>query len=307
MHYFLGIDAGGTITRCALAQGTDVLARSDGGSIKITRVSEAEAEKNLERMLSALAAQSGIALRSVTGTCVGLSGYMIAPVADWVRNALEARVSGPIYICGDEEIALDAAFHGGAGILVIAGTGSNVVGRTSQGRQVHAGGWGPILSDQGSGNGIGLQALRAIFYAIDASEETSMLPAVHAAWNTQTIEDLIDLGNRIPGPDFSQLAPLVAQCAEEGDGVARRVLQRAGEDLADLVFLAMRQGASFEAAPSSNPWTVAFSGSVVHNISLVRESMIAAIHRLDPTVQFLLKAPDPVLGAVWRASQSDCI
>jgi len=44
------------------------------------------------------------------------------------------------------------------------------------------GGWGPVMSDQGAGSRIGLLALRAMFHAHDASEETSLLPTIHAAW-----------------------------------------------------------------------------------------------------------------------------
>ena len=42
-------------------------------------------------------------------------------------------LGGEIIVCGDDEIALDAAFGGGPGILVIGGTGSAVVGRTGAG------------------------------------------------------------------------------------------------------------------------------------------------------------------------------
>ena len=181
MDYFLGIDAGATKTNCVLGTGSNVLARVHGGSIKVTRVEEACAENNLEDILSSVVLQSGVALSAISGTCVGLSGMAIPSVAGWVRNALASRVSGPIALCGDEVIALDAAFHGGRGILAIAGTGSHVVGRTCDGQLVRTGGWGPVMSDQGAGSRIGLLALRAIFHTQDASEETSLLPAVHAA------------------------------------------------------------------------------------------------------------------------------
>lgn len=136
-----------------------------------------------------------------------------------------------------------------------------------------------------------------------------MLPALHAAWKTQTVEELVDLGNRIPIVEFSQLAPLVAQCAAEGDAIARGVLQQSGEELADLVMLAMRKATALESlTPSdvlpadSGSWTIAYTGSVIEKISLLRESMIAAIHRTDPAVQFLSQPADPPLGALWRAA-----
>jgi N-acetylglucosamine kinase-like BadF-type ATPase len=310
MDYFLGIDAGATKTNCVLGTQAEVLARARGGSIKIARVSEADADKHLQDVLSAIVRQSGITLNSITATCVGLSGNAIPSVVDWVRSALASRVHGPVAICGDEEIALDAAFHGGRGILAIAGTGSHVVGRTRDGQLVRTGGWGPVMSDQGAGSRIGLLALRAIFHAMDASEETSLLPALHAAWKTKTVEELVDLGNRIPVVEFSQLAPLVAQCAVEGDAVARSVLQQSGEELADLVLLAMLKGTTLESHAPSNassansaPWTIAYTGSVIENISLLREWMIAAIHRADTSVQFLSQPADPPLGALWRAGE----
>jgi len=306
MAYFLGIDAGATKTNGVLGTETDVLARAQGGSIKVTRISEANAETHLQAVLESLVQQSGVSLKSISGTCVGLSGFAIPGVAHWVRTALTSRVGGHLEICGDEVIALDAAFHGGRGILAIAGTGSHIVGRTRSGELVRTGGWGPVMSDQGAGCRIGLLALRAMFHAQDASEETSLLQAIHAAWGTQTIEELIERGNSTPVVEFSTLAPVVAEAAAAGDAVARRVLQQSGEELADLVLLAMRKGSALESSASSPaaimPWKVAYTGSVIEKISLLRDSMIATILQSDPSVEFLSQPANPPLGALWRAA-----
>ena len=63
-------------------------------------------------------------------------------------------------VVGDEVIALDAAFQGGPGILQIAGTGSNTIGRAPDGSRESAGGWSSRLGDEGSGYWIGLHAMR---------------------------------------------------------------------------------------------------------------------------------------------------
>jgi N-acetylglucosamine kinase-like BadF-type ATPase len=309
MAHFLGIDAGATKTICVLGTETDVLARVQGGSIKVTRVSEADAEMHLQATLASLVEESGVALKSVSSTCVGLSGFSIPGVANWVRTALTSRVGGQLEICGDELIALDSAFLGGRGILAIAGTGSHVVGRTRTGELVRTGGWGPVMSDQGAGARIGLLALRAMFHAQDACEETLLLPAIHAAWGTHTIEQLIERGNSTPVVEFSKLAPIVAQSASEGDAVARNVLQQSGEELADLVLLAMRKGTALESSTSSSsaataPWKVAFTGSVVEKISFLRNTIITTILQSDPTVEFLSQPADPPLGALWRAAHT---
>ena len=62
---------------------------------------------------------------------------------------------GELILCGDEEIALEAAFAGGPGILVVAGTGSNAIGRTASGGSFGAGGWGPVLGDEARAPGLG--------------------------------------------------------------------------------------------------------------------------------------------------------
>jgi glucosamine kinase len=307
MEYFFGIDAGATKTQCALAAGSEVIARAHGGSLKTSRVTEQEAARHLEEMLTAVEQRAGVGLASVTGTCVGLSGISIPSVAHWVRTALAARVGGGLTLCGDEEIALDAAFHAGRGILAIAGTGSHIVARTRDGRLVRTGGWGPAIGDQGAGSRIGLLALRAVFHAIDAGEETAMLPALHACWKTSTLEELVDVGNRMHGAEFSTLAPMVTACAAQGDAAARSILEQSGEELGELILLAMRKAEALEAAvvsgdrSATGPWQIATTGSIVEKVSLVRESMMAAVHRARPAAEFLPGLVDPPLGAVWRA------
>ncbi len=150
MTYTLGLDAGGTKTECALWRGETMLARASGGSIKILQTAMEQAESNLDALLEAVAAESGISLGSIACTCVGLAGVTVPRVAEWTRAALGRRISGRIVLAGDEEIALDAAFPESAGVLIVAGTGSNLVGRTTAGELVHVGGWGPALSDDGS-------------------------------------------------------------------------------------------------------------------------------------------------------------
>src|SRR6185503_16355742 len=142
MAFYLGVDAGGTKTRAALGNDTSILTRASGGSIKPLRVSEEEAQANLAAILEELARKSGVDLRRIAASCIGTAGVRLPRTDGWMRGILSACAGGVIMVCGDEEIALDAAFPGGAGVLVMAGTGSNVVGRTSTGEVLTVGGWG---------------------------------------------------------------------------------------------------------------------------------------------------------------------
>jgi glucosamine kinase len=115
------------------------------------RVGEEEATGRLQSLLADASSATGPDHTNLRrhGRTLDRCG---APVGE--DNAARS-VAGEILLCGDVEIALDAAFRGGTGILVIAGTGSNVVGRAEDGRMHRAGGWGPAVGDKGSGHWIG--------------------------------------------------------------------------------------------------------------------------------------------------------
>ena len=285
-----------------LADNDAILARASSGSIKIMRAPVEDAEKNLETLLRDVAAESGISLDSIACTCVGLAGISVPRVADWVRNELHARVGGDILLAGDEEIALEAAFAGGSGVMVAAGTGSNLIGRASNGQRVHVGGWGPVVADEGSGNWIGKRAVRAVFDALDRDEETLLMKKVQEAWEMPRIGDLVDVVNQIPGPEFSKLTPIVVECAEGGEADAVRILEQAGNFLGTFAVLAVRRVEKLEGEGAAPP-EVAFTGSILSKIAPVREAMLAYLRRELPGIRIRTEAVDPVLGALWRARQ----
>jgi glucosamine kinase len=300
MSFFLALDAGGTKTDYMLADETRELARVRTGSIKRMRVDAATASQNLDSALTQLSAQTGISMASITRTCIGTAGESVPLVRDWLQAAFSARVGGGLLILGDVEIALEAAFPGRAGVLAMAGTGSNVVGRTNGGLLLTAGGWGPALADQGSGHRIGLESLRAIFLAKDQERQTLLLSAVMEFWKLPSLDSLIEYGNSQPAPDFSKLTEVVVRCAELGDEIALAVLRQQGEELAYLIRLVIRR---LRLASNEPDWTppIAFTGSILENVALVRDALIAAVQREFPAVQAPDKVVDPIEGALWRA------
>jgi glucosamine kinase len=264
------------------------------------RTDAGTAAHNLDTALAELTARTGVSMRSITRSCVGAAGVTVKLVTDWIRQAFAERVSGSLIIVGDVEIALDAAFFGGPGVLVMAGTGSNVAGRTAAGHLTTTGGWGPAMADQGSANKIGHQALRDTFFAIDEDRTTTLLPAIMDLWQLSDLDSLIAYANQIPPPDFTHLAPLVVQCAQQGDAVAQNVLHREAEDLAHLAHLAIERLRRADDRPDWLP-DVAFTGSILEHVAPIREGIVAALRRDHPTLNFLPGVVDPILGALWRA------
>jgi N-acetylglucosamine kinase-like BadF-type ATPase len=306
MSLFLAIDAGGTKTQCLIADGERVLARASTGTVKLMRVSEQEATARLQAMLAEVAVAAGVSLGQVTRTCFGLAGVSGPAVQAWARRTVTAGVAGELILYGDEEIALDAAFAGGPGILVIAGTGSNAIGRSASGEHFGAGGWGPVLGDEGSGYWIGRESIRA---ALRAQERTGvggvsscLLREIERHWELGSVAELVAMANQrtfsggASPPDFAALAPVVARCAERGDALAAGILERAGEELAELVSVVFHK---MHAGPTEIG--VAFTGSVLAQIATVRGAMVARLAVAVPSARVRDAAVDPLDGALWQA------
>jgi N-acetylglucosamine kinase-like BadF-type ATPase len=314
MGLFVAIDAGGTKTQCLIADGERVLARAATGTVKLMRVSEQEATARLQAMLAEVAVAAGVSLGQVERTCFGLAGVSGPAVQAWARRAMTAVVAGELILCGDEEIALDAAFAGGEGILVIAGTGSNAIGRSAGGAHFGAGGWGPVLGDEGSGYWIGLEAIRAALRAQDrigiGGVASCLLREIEQHWGLGSVAELVAVANQrtfaegATPPDFAALAPVVARCAEQGDALAAGILERAGEELAELVsvvFHKMQAGPAGVSGAGPTEIGVAFTGSVLARIAAVRGAMAARLAVTVPSARVREAAVDPLDGALWRA------
>ena len=176
MSAVLGIDGGGTRTRASIVDGERVLAFEENGSIKRLRVGPEIAEENLRALLKDVFAQAG--LHGVKAASAGVASATMPGVKEWITAVFDDYGVERSEVVGDEVIALDGAFKGGPGILQIAGTGSNCIGRAPDGGRESAGGWSSRLGDEGSGYWIGLHAVRRALQALDREEPTRILDVV---------------------------------------------------------------------------------------------------------------------------------
>ena len=305
MPYFLGVDAGGTKTEFVLGDESRELARVRAGTIKRMKADAETAEMNLETALKQLQGASGIRLESITRCCIGTAGETVPLVVNWLRDAFARHVGGELILVGDVEIALDSAFFGGRGLLVLAGTGSNVAGRAAMGTIVTAGGWGPALADQGSGHFLGLEGLRRGFLAIDQQRPTRLLDEARDFWKLGSLGELIEFANANPAPEYSRLAPLVVAAAEQGDAVAQEVVAQGGADLAALASLVIERIRSLEARAGSafEVPAVAIAGSILERAAPVRNALIAELHKRYPGIAVKDAPADPAAGALWAARE----
>jgi N-acetylglucosamine kinase-like BadF-type ATPase len=301
MAFYLAVDAGGSKTEFLLAEEDRELGRSLTGTIKRVNADEMTAERNLGVALAELERCTGVSMSKVVRTCIGTSGDTVPLVTDWLRQSFASRVSGSLLIVGDVEIALDAGFFGGRGVLALAGTGSNVAARTTNGEIITAGGWGPILADQGAGHWIGIEGLRRGFLARDEGRPTELLEAARRLWDLPSVDALIEFANTQPPPRYgSQFAREVVACADRSDAVAQEILEQGGADLAYLVRLLIERMRTIEGSAFEVP-AVAFAGSILAKVQRMRSAIEHSVRLGYPDIRIIAEPVDPVLGALWRA------
>jgi N-acetylglucosamine kinase-like BadF-type ATPase len=299
MQAVLGIDGGGTRTRASIVAGERVLAHAENGSIKRLRVGAEAAEENLRALLKDVYAEAGVP--GVRAASVGVASASMPGTAEWINAVFQEFGVERSEVVGDEVIALDAAFRGGPGILQIAGTGSNTIGRAPDGSRESAGGWSSRLGDEGSGYWIGLHSVRRALNAYDREEPTQILTRVGEIWGTSSLEDLINLGDSTPGPDFAALAPAMNELAEAGDPVALGVLRQAAADLVEFVLLVRAKLRRKHGIEGEVP--VAWTGGIIEKMTLVREAFFAGLSAAAPEMPVGREAVVSLEGALWRAER----
>jgi glucosamine kinase len=196
------------------------------------------------------------------------------------RRALAARLRSlapRVQVLADAQAALLGALGDRPGLLVLAGTGSIVVGRDARGRWVRAGGLGPLIGDEGSGFWLGRQWLRA---HLDARGEVT-------ARRLATTPDAV--------ARIAALAPRVLARAGAGDRKARTVVQDGQRALAAQgVVVARRLGLR---APIDATWAGSLMATSMYRVGVLRAAARAGLRaRWRPPIA------EPVVAAARLAS-----
>ena len=300
MAYYLGIDGGGTKTRCVLGDENSVVASAVSGGSNIVRLGETRVREALREVIRHVCSTAEISPHQIRSICVGASGAGRPEMASKIRAIvaeLDPQLSSEnIQVVGDTVIALEAGFGSGPGVITIAGTGSIAFGRDAAGRTERAGGWGFAVSDEGSGQWIGRQAVSAVLHSHDRREETALTAQILEAWKLADLDALVQFANSTPPPEFPRLFPVVLHAAEAGDAVAEEVLTRAGTELAALASIVIRR------ITSDPPYVpVATTGSVFRQSAEVRRVFYNRLNASFSGIVVRNEPVEPVLGALALA------
>jgi glucosamine kinase len=295
MPFFLGIDGGGTKTRCVVGDEKFELGAGISSSSKVQRVGEGCARDALAGAINEACVQAGISPRQIVRTCAGITGAARPEIAGVMRDLMTSVVGGQLEIVGDIEIAFEDAFGSGSGVMLIAGTGSIAFGRNEKGESARAGGWGYPFSDEGSGQWIGAEAVREALRARDRGHPGGLLNDLIAKLGASSFEDFIVRLNANRSVDFARLFPTVLAASDGGDGAAREILTRAGSELAGMA------GTVIERLFHEQSVSVGTHGGVLASSAIVRESFAQELRARHPRVKLLDREIDPARGALERA------
>ncbi len=295
---YIGIDGGGSrATAVATDENGRVLSRVEGAA-GLVRADAPLAGVDGLAALARRAAHSAGPHRVVRGLCCGLAGVGRARERDAVRAALAgSAVASQVDVVTDVEAAAEDAFGGGAGLMLVAGTGSVAFGQTGDGIKTRVGGWGSVLGDEGSGWALALAGMRAVLRHHDGRGPATMLSErLVAAAHCATPDDLVSFVALSTKGDVAGLAPIVIEAAEAGDAVASVIIDDATAAHASLVAAVVR---ALDPWPAPPP--IAFTGGLIKPGGLLRERTGRAVGAVLQVTEILQRPVDAAAGAASMA------
>jgi N-acetylglucosamine kinase-like BadF-type ATPase len=297
-YWVAGVDGGGTGTRAViLDESQRVVGEGQSGPSNPLRVGIATAASNVRDAVDKACAEAGIHRHEIAAATVGLAGVRRKDIRDRTREKISdcLKEIKSIELMTDGEIALYGATDGEPGLVVIAGTGSICCGRNRQGRHVCAGGWGPIVGDEGGASWIARKALQAVAHAADGRGPKTSLTT--AALNYFNVASADDLSTAIYSPAMTndRLAGFgreVMRAARNGDALAKDIFQEAGRELAATATAVIKK-----LRMENEEFPVAHVGGVYGAGELVLEPMRDEINRVAERAYLAQPLFPPVVAA----------
>mmetsp|Transcript_16023 Transcript_16023/g.48133 ORF Transcript_16023/g.48133 Transcript_16023/m.48133 type:complete len:342 (+) Transcript_16023:50-1075(+) len=308
----VGVDGGGTktIAVCLALSTSDaspssspvVLGRAKTGPSNQNSVGKEVAKKAVQTAILQALTNANCELSHVCGVCLCMSGVDrpcdVELTSAWVRELLGGQhTSCQIRVHNDAYGPLAAGTGGELyGVVLIAGTGMIAFGVKDDGQRTErTGGWGPLLSDRGSGYWIGASILEAVVRATDGlGPKTQLVEAVLEHLQLPNVPALI--GWIYTDTSWDRIASLavLAFSLFSKDEVATKILLDAGDHLAEYVeMVATRLGFTKETS-----FPIVLSGSIVcSEFSPVRDRMNDKLSALFPNATVILPKVEAEIGA----------
>ncbi|CAM4368094.1 glucosamine kinase [Paenibacillus endophyticus] len=298
-HVVIGIDGGGTNTRVIVSdKHGHVLAYLERGSASIYK--DKEAASNVRGAIAEALQQAGRTAADVQALVAGIAGYDAPSDLEWVTPLTElAGLACPKMHVNDAVSAHSGALMGRPGIVVIAGTGSIIVGVTEDGQFIRNYDFHHYAAT--AARSIAYDTVYEVLAGEYDESDQPFLKAILAHWGVASLGGLAQIAKQGFAADrrerdklFGEFAPAVTKAAEQGSPVAIRVCERAIDQIKIGIELIAFSFASEEVA-------VAFIGSVANSsyyLHALRGKLAQGNHK-----RYLITLPQfsPAIGSVLLA------
>lgn len=307
-HYHIGMDGGGTKTHAVItdAQGCQ-LAEHIAGPTNFQIIGVEKAAETILALVEMCCDSVGCTTKEVAAVVCGLTGAgrpgdqqrMAEGLTKYAKK--KKRPLQKVIVESDARIALEGAFNGAAGIILIAGTGSIAFGKDAKGKVHRVGGWGRILGDEGSGYFIGRLGLTAITRQMDGRGDKTKLTAMAAKQFGLTDQTAIINAVYKNAFDVASLAPLVLQAAAKKDAVCRAIVENAVIELAWHIGVAAEKVTAKSAQKVRQKVQVCFIGGLIANDTIVFRLLKQFLRSQFPVIEIIPAMSSPAYGAVLMA------
>lgn len=295
-----GVDGGGTKTHAVIMDANDrVLGEGAAGPSNPLRIGVAAGAAAIREAIDRACVAARVRRTDIAAVEIGLAGARREELRARMEEALRNLDIAEIDVVGDADVALFGATDGAPGVVVIAGTGSVCCGINAAGKRACAGGWGPLVGDEGGGSWIARVALKAIAYAADGrGAETSLTDAARSYFHVTSADDL-STAIYAPGMSNERIAgfgKLVIEAAKAKDHIAREILAEAGTELG-VAACAVIRNLKLE----RERFQVAYVGGVFVAGELVLSNLREQIARLAPKAYLAPPLFPPAIAAARMA------
>lgn len=238
MKYLIGMDGGGTKTKCILTDlDLNPVFETTGGPSNFLMLGNEKVSETILELIKQCVENQNISFNDIEAGVLGTTGGGRRSDAESLENSIyEFAKTKSISLKrfrveSDARIALEGAFSGKPGSILIAGTGSIMFGKDTEGEIHRVGGFGRFLGDEGSGYRIGQKALNMVSRFLDGrGKETILTDLLNEKFSISNAEKLItDIYRN--NFDIASVAPVVIEAAEKGDKPAQRILEDESEEL----------------------------------------------------------------------------
>lgn len=305
MKYYIGIDGGGTKTRCVLTDNLlKVLQTEESIAANPLAVGFEKSAECLSNLIESVIEKEQLNFEMIESIGVGLAGAGRIENREKLQKIILEKFSdnkhllGKIKIFTDAEITLEGVFYGEAGAILIAGTGSIIYGKDENEKIFRVGGFGKTIGDEGSGYAIGRKGLAAIAKYFDGrGKGTSLVNKINGQFGIQDSNQLI---NKIHTENFdiAAIAKLVIYCADEGDDICKNILDQESDELLYHISALMKE-------MNVNKLDLCLSGSLLINKNCYSNLLETKIRRSFHQINIKQAAYPPEMGAILLAKKSD--